>query len=73
MQPNVETLIEAARRLPPADRRRLAEALAETRSADSATTNSSPSSRSRRGFPISKGRVPFTSADVDRIESDSTN
>ena len=28
-------------------------------------------SRSRRGFPISKGRVPFTSADVARIESDS--
>ncbi|HQU91889.1 MAG TPA: hypothetical protein PLK77_06310 [Pyrinomonadaceae bacterium] len=29
MQPNVESLIEAARRLPPADRQRLAEALAE--------------------------------------------
>ncbi len=29
MQPNLESLIEAARRLPPAERRRLAEALAE--------------------------------------------
>jgi hypothetical protein len=28
-------------------------------------------SRSRRGFPISKGRLPFTSADVARIESQS--
>ncbi len=28
-------------------------------------------SRSKRGFPISKGRVPFTSADVARIESES--
>jgi hypothetical protein len=30
--------------------------------------------RSRRNFPISKGRVPFTSADVARIEleADST-
>ena len=27
--------------------------------------------RSKRGFPISKGRVPFTSADVARIESES--
>lgn len=32
MQPNVESLIEAARQLPPADRRRLAEALADSRS-----------------------------------------
>jgi len=28
-------------------------------------------SRSKRGFPISKGRAPFTSADVARIESES--
>jgi hypothetical protein len=35
MQPNVESLIEAARRLPPADRRRLAEALADSRSSGS--------------------------------------
>ena len=27
--------------------------------------------RSKRGFPISKGRAPFTSADVARIESES--
>ena len=27
-------------------------------------------SRSRRGFPISKGRAPFTSADVARMESE---
>jgi hypothetical protein len=27
--------------------------------------------RSKRGFPVSKGRVPFTSADVARIESNS--
>jgi len=26
--------------------------------------------RSKRGFPISKGRAPFTSADVARIESE---
>jgi len=26
--------------------------------------------RSKRGFPISNGRVPFTSADVTRIESE---
>jgi hypothetical protein len=31
MQPNVESLIEAARQLRPADRRRLAEALADSR------------------------------------------
>jgi hypothetical protein len=29
MQPNVESLIEAARRLPPAERKRLAESLSE--------------------------------------------
>ena len=68
MQTNVESLIEAARRLPPAEQRRLAEALADT--AESVATNPSRSS-SRRGFPISKGRVSFTSADVARIESDS--
>jgi len=28
-------------------------------------------SRSRRGFPISKGRMPLSSADVARIESES--
>jgi len=28
-------------------------------------------SRSKRGFPTSKGRAPFTSADVARIESES--
>ena len=28
-------------------------------------------SSSKRGFPISKGRAPFTSADVARIESES--
>jgi len=27
--------------------------------------------RSKRGFPISKGRAPFTSADVARIDSES--
>ena len=27
--------------------------------------------RSKRNFPISKGRTPFTSADVARIESES--
>ena len=27
--------------------------------------------RSKRGFPISKGRAPFTSADVARLESES--
>lgn len=26
--------------------------------------------RSKRGFPVSKGRAPFTSADVDRIDSE---
>lgn len=26
--------------------------------------------RSKRGFPISKGRAPFTSADVARIDSE---
>ncbi len=31
MQPTLESLIEAARQLPPADRRRLAEALSEPR------------------------------------------
>jgi len=28
-------------------------------------------SRSKRGFPVSKGRLPFTSADVARIDSES--
>ena len=27
--------------------------------------------RSKRSFPVSKGRTPFTSADVTRIESES--
>jgi hypothetical protein len=35
------------------------------------TAPSSPASfRSKRGFPISKGRRPFTSADVARIEAE---
>ncbi|HMQ04206.1 MAG TPA: hypothetical protein PKD26_09860 [Pyrinomonadaceae bacterium] len=32
MQPNLESIIEAARRLPPADRRKLVEALADPQS-----------------------------------------
>jgi hypothetical protein len=28
-------------------------------------------SRSKRGFPVSKGRAPFSSADVARLESES--
>lgn len=27
--------------------------------------------RSKRGFPTSKGRIPFTSADVARVEAES--
>lgn len=36
-QANLKSLIEAARQLPPADRRRLAEALVDSRSARSST------------------------------------
>lgn len=38
-----------------------------------ATTTSQhvPFARSKRGFPTSKGRIPFTSADVARIELES--
>lgn len=64
----IEAAVES---LPPDKKEELLRFLAERLRDQSA----SPSQRlefasSKRGFPISKGRVPFTSADVARIDSE---
>ena len=61
----------AAESLPPEQKEELLRFLAaRLREQTTPSTNSAPVSRSKRGFPISKGRLPFTSADVNRIEAD---
>ena len=62
--------IEAAAESLPADQKEellrfLAERLRQQPTAPSLPLKLS---RSKRGFPISKGRLPFTSADVSNIE-----
>ena len=57
--------------LPPKQKEELLRYLAARLRDDTpASIKSSELSRSKRGFPISKGRFPFTSADVARIESE---
>ena len=64
----IEAAVES---LPPDKKEELLRFIA-ARLRDEAAAPSQPIefSRSKRGFPISKGRAPFTSADVARIESD---
>lgn len=61
----------AAESLPPEQKEELLRFLAE-RLRQQPTAPSPPLelSLSKRGFPISKGRLPFTSADVSRIEAE---
>lgn len=62
----------AADSLPPEQKEELLRFLAERlRQQTTPSTYSAPVSRSKRGFPISKGRLPFTSADVSQIDSES--
>jgi hypothetical protein len=62
---------EAADSLPPEQKEELLRFLAERlREQASVPSRSITMSRSKRGFPISKGRAPFTSADVYRIEAE---
>lgn len=58
----------AAESLPPEQKEELLRFLAERLRQQTTQTYSAPVSRSKRGFPISKGRLPFTSAHVTRIE-----
>ncbi len=61
----------AADSLPPEQKEELLRFLAERlRQETTLSIPSLASSRSKRGFPISKGRRPFTSADVSRIEAE---
>jgi hypothetical protein len=43
---------------------------ARVRNGAAVSSQSGSPSRSKRNFPVSKGRQPFTSADVTRIESE---
>jgi hypothetical protein len=61
----------AAESLPPEQKEKLLRFLAERlRHQTTPSTSSAQVSRSKRGFPISRGRLPFTSADVARIEAE---
>ena len=61
----------AADSLPPEQKEKLLRFLAERlRQQTTPSTNSAPVSRSKRGFPISKGRLPFTATDVSHIDSE---
>ena len=68
----VNTLAEieaAVESLPPEKKEELLRFLtARLRDEPAAPSQPRDLSRSKRGFPISKGRAPFTSADVARIE-----
>jgi len=62
----------AAEALPPEQKEELLRFLAERLQQPPSPPSSSLKTRlSKRGFPISKGRLPFTSADVTQIESES--
>ena len=65
--------IEAAVDSLPKDKQEELLRFIESRLRNGAATSSQPEKlrRSERGFPVSKGRMPFTSADVARIEAES--
>ena len=65
----IEAAVES---LPPDKKEELLRFLA-ARLRDQSAVQSQPLelASSQRGFPVSKGRAPFTSADVARIESES--
>jgi hypothetical protein len=65
--------IEAAVESLPQDKQEELLRFIVARLSNGATTNSKQVSlaHSKRGFPTSKGRIPFTSADVARVESES--
>jgi hypothetical protein len=71
----VKTLaeIEAAVESLPKDKQEELLRFIEARLRNGAAVSSQPKKlgRSKRGFPVSKGRIPFTSADVTRIEAES--
>lgn len=65
----IEAAVES---LPPDKKEELLRFLAARLRDQSATPSQQiETARSKRGFPISRGRAPFTSADVARIESES--
>ena len=63
----IEAAVES---LPPEQKAELLRFLAARVADEVAPSQPLEFSRSKRGFPISKGRLPFTSADVTRIESE---
>ena len=65
--------IEAAVESLPKDKQEELLRFIEARLRNGATASPQPNNigRGKRNFPVSKGRVPFTSADVTRIESES--
>lgn len=65
--------IEAAVESLPKDKQEELLRFIEARLRNGAAASSQPDTlgRSKRGFPVSKGRMPFTSEDVARIEADS--
>jgi hypothetical protein len=67
------TEIEAAVESLPKDKQEELLRFIEARLRNGVAASSQPDKpgRSKRGFPVSKGRMPFTSADVARIEADS--
>jgi hypothetical protein len=68
---SLDDIEAAAELLPPEQKEELLRFLAEhLRQQIPPSTYSTSGSRSRRGFPISKGRRPFTSADVSQIDSE---
>ena len=65
----IEAAVES---LPPDKKEELLRFLAaRLRDQSAAQSQRLETARSKRGFPISKGRTLFTSADVARIESES--
>ena len=64
----IEAAVES---LPPDKKEELLRFLAARLRNQSAQSQPLELARSKRGFPVSKGRAPFTSADVARIESES--
>ncbi len=70
----MSTLVEieaAAEALPPEQKEELFHFLAaRLRARGMGMTESLHLTRSKRGFPISKGRAPFTSEDVARIDTE---
>jgi len=69
---NTLTEIEAAAEaLPPEQKEELMRFLARrVRAQATLRSESRPLARSKRGFPISEGRVPFNAEDVRQIEAE---